>query len=133
MTTPTTTRTEAEAEDALRRFLTWDRERQEAAFTVWGTPPPLGEFVVGPALICGQGRVTFLLWDSVDPPESRFPYRAILVRRPEGTWAIRTIQSQCTACLGTGLVEADSELCDSCNAEGWGVASGRKRTVVVAA
>ena len=123
---------ETEAAQALQRFLTWPEPARDAAFMVWGTPAPVGHFVVGPSLAHSRDRVTFLLWDSVDPPGARFPYRAMLTRA-EGTWAIRTIQSQCTACFGTGLVEADSECCGSCQAEGWGVSSGRKRPVVVAA
>ena len=122
-----------EARDALSQFLAWEDDRRAAAFAIWGTPAPVGRFVIGPPLVHSRERVTFLLWDSADPPEARFPYRAMLLRRRDGQWAIRSIQSQCTACFGTGLVEADSQLCDSCQAEGWGVSNGRKRPVVVAA
>jgi hypothetical protein len=123
--------TEAPARAALDRFLTWGPEAQAAAFAEWGTPPPVGHFLVGPALTAGSGRVFFLLWDSFDPPGSRFPYRALLQRRADGTWAIRTIQSQCASCFGTGLVDGESRLCDTCLAEGWGGVAGRETLVPV--
>ena len=125
----TSARVEVEAGEALARFFAWDEARQLAAFRVWGTPPPIGDFVLGPPLVHSPSRVTFLLWDSDDPPGSRFPYRAMLVRQDHRGWAIRTIQSQCASCFGAGVVDAESRLCDTCQAEGWGVASGRKRLV----
>jgi hypothetical protein len=66
----------------------------------------------------------------VNGPEARvlvssrsLPYLAILCRDAAGQWRLRSFESQCPACFGTGVLgdHPDWSICISCGGTGWGV------------
>jgi hypothetical protein len=114
----------AAAQQALTRVLSDPEELAALDF-----PPPLGRFILGPGLLSQHGsRLTadFVLWDSADSPGRGMPYRT-RVRLVHGHtpgsdyWHVQYIESMCPSCFGTGFLEGDRRLCDTCGAVGWGV------------
>ena len=47
------------------------------------------------------------------------PYKAVLALDPRGAWKLKEFLTQCTGCLGTGLI-VDRQ-CNSCGGTGWGL------------
>jgi hypothetical protein len=137
--------TEVAAREALVDFLARTGEdKLVKALAAWGTAPPRGEFDVldGIAIprqqilpaadlaadeeareLAGQELVAaiFVLRDTADAPGTGLLYRAILTRDEGGRWHLVRLQSQCTSCFGTGVIEDEMRPCDTCGGEGWGV------------
>jgi hypothetical protein len=53
------------------------------------------------------------------------PYLAILSRDANEEWRLRSFESQCPACFGTGVLgdHPDWNICLSCGGTGWGAIS----------
>jgi hypothetical protein len=103
-----------------------DEEFLERKLAESWTPGPAGAFVVGPGLVAksplaSRLTATFLLFDSADSPGFGLPYRADLVSFGGAGWQLESIESMCVSCFGTGVLEGESRLCDTCGAVGWGV------------
>ena len=109
----------AEARESLESILHGPSGRVVAALERWGTSPPHGDFVVGGGTAY-DGSAAFVLWDSMDAPASRYPYRAQL-RFVNGRWVLHSILGQCLGCFGSGILPDDETPCPVCLARGWGL------------
>ncbi len=115
------------------------------ALQMWGTPPPIGNFLVGEGVILsgendiGTRRLVSRLlphapesdhsddrsahqallnvWDSAN---YSMLFRALMSSSPDG-WAIDWLVAQCASCFGTGI--ADQAKCGTCGGAGWGTLS----------
>ena len=47
------------------------------------------------------------------------PYKAVLALDSMGAWKLKEFLTQCTGCLGTGLIV--DRRCNSCGGTGWGL------------
>ena len=105
------------------------------------TASPLGDFVIGRGLLEAESEfgfqaARFLLRDSADSPGYGLPYRALLVRDLDVVtgrgiqqlWGLRSLESQCPSCFGTGVLEFEERPCDTCGGVGWGLREVIART-----
>ena len=119
-----------ETQAEVHRFLDQtDESELVALLREWGGSAPFGSFVIGPTDSIEDGAATVTLWDSDDPVDSRWPFRARLRRNEDGVWRLQDIRAQCASCFGSGVVEHGC-LCETCDGSGWGVLTDRARTLI---
>ena len=120
----------AETQAAVHRFLDQtDESELVALLSQWGGSVPFGSFVIGPTDSVDDGTATVTLWDSDDPVDSRWPFRARLSRNDDGAWRLKDIRAQCASCFGLGVVER-GRACETCDGGGWGVLTDQARSLI---
>lgn len=80
----------------------------------------------------GTASAAFIVWDSEDAGDGRFPFRATMRWNPPEGWAVFSLLPQCTGCFGTGLThDRGPEICDSCGGGGWGYLESKEHRITV--
>ncbi len=84
---------------------------------------PRGRFVVRDVVIARAGdraEATVLLNDSVETGRDGYPFVARFFKHGGGRWRLLTVDALCPSCFGSGLIDGNSRICDTCAGTGWG-------------
>ena len=84
---------------------------------------PRGRFVVRDVVVARAGdwaEATVLLHDSRDSAAHAYPYIAKFIEKPGRGWVLMALDALCPSCGGSGLIDQNSRICDTCAGTGWG-------------
>ncbi len=87
------------------------------------TSRPGGQFVVRDVVVARAGdyaEATVLLNDSGDIAGDAYPYIARFIETPGRGWTLIALDALCPSCGGSGLIDRNSRICDTCAGTGWG-------------
>jgi hypothetical protein len=87
------------------------------------TTRPRGHFIVQDQVVVdlgGWSEATVLLRDSADAGPEGYPFVARFIREPGRQWRLIALDPMCPSCFGSGLIDANTRLCDTCGGTGWG-------------